>query len=55
VADALSRKYASGLVAVTFTTQRKILLEMERAVIEAVVGGMQTYLSNLTLKPIFKE
>jgi hypothetical protein len=55
VADALSRKTTPRLVAATFTTQRQILLSMERVGIEAAVGGMQTYLRNLTLKLTLME
>jgi hypothetical protein len=55
VADALSRKTTPRLVAATFTTQRQILLDMERVGIEAAVGGMQTYLRNLTLKLTLME
>lgn len=50
VADALCRKTAPGVVVATFTTQRQILLDIDKAGIEAAVGNMQTYLSNLTLK-----
>jgi len=53
--DALSRKIAQRMVAATFTTQRQILLDMERVGIEAAVGSMQTYLSNLTLKLTLME
>jgi hypothetical protein len=55
MANAFSRKTAPGVVVATFTTQRKILLDIDRAGIEAVVGNMQTYLSNLTLKLTLME
>lgn len=55
MANTFSRKSTPGLVVSTFTTQRQILPEMERTGIEAVVGGLQTYLNNLTLKTTLME
>jgi len=49
VADALSRKTIVGRVAAMFTTQKELLLDMDRAGIELVVEGVRSYLIKLTL------
>jgi hypothetical protein len=53
--DALSRKISVGGMASTFTTQKKLLLDMEQAGIEMSMEEVQSYLSNLTLEPTLLE
>jgi hypothetical protein len=55
VADALSRKTTVGRVATMFTTQKELLLDMDRAGIELPVEEVRSYLGKLTLEPTLLE
>jgi hypothetical protein len=55
VPDALSRKTIVGRVAIMFTTQKELLLDMDRAGIELAVEEVQSYLGKLTLEPTLLE
>jgi hypothetical protein len=55
VADALSRKNIVGSVSVMFTTKKELLLDLERAGVEMMVGEIQSYMSSLTLEPTLME
>jgi len=55
VADALSRKTTVGRVATMFTTQKELLLDMDRAGIELPVEEVRSYLVKLTLEPTLLE
>jgi hypothetical protein len=51
VADALSRKNIAGNVSAMFITKKELLLDLERAGVEMMVGEIQSYMSSLTLEP----
>lgn len=55
VADAFSRKTTVGRVASLFTTQKELLLDMDRAGIELAMEEVQFYLGKLTLEPTLLE
>jgi hypothetical protein len=55
VADTLNRKTTVGMVAAMFTTQKELLLDMDRAGIELAVEEVQSYLGKLTLEPTLLE
>jgi hypothetical protein len=55
VADALSRKNIAGNVSAMFTTKNELLLDLERAGVEMMVGEIQSYMSSLTLEPTLME
>jgi hypothetical protein len=55
VANSLSRKTLVGGMASTYTTQKKLLLDMERVGIEMSMEEVESYLSNLTLEPTLLE
>ena len=55
VADALSRKTIAGSVFAMFTMQRELLLDLERAGIEMMVGEIQSFMSSLSLEPTLME
>jgi hypothetical protein len=55
VADALSRKNIAVSVSAMFTTKKELLLDLERAGVEMMVGEIQSYMSSLTLEPTLME
>jgi hypothetical protein len=55
VVDALSRKNIAGSVSAMFTTKKELLLDLERAGVEMMVGEIQSYMSGLTLEPTLIE
>jgi hypothetical protein len=55
VADALSRKNIVGSASTMFTRQNELLLDLERARVEMMVGEIQSYMSSLTLEPALME
>jgi hypothetical protein len=55
VADALSRKTIAGSVSTMFTMQKELLLDLEMAKVEMMVGEIQSYMSSLTLEPTLME
>jgi hypothetical protein len=55
VADALSRKNIARSVSAMFTTKNELLLDLERAGVEMMVGEIQFYMSSLTLEPTLME
>jgi len=55
VADALSRKEATGGVAAMFTTQKELLWDMDRVGIELAIEGVQSFLGKLSLEPTLLE
>jgi len=55
VAEALSRKVTTSGVTAMFTTRKELLLDMDRAGIELVIEGVQSYLGKLTLEPTLLE
>jgi hypothetical protein len=55
IADALSRKTIAGSVFAMFTMQKELLLDLERAGVEMMVGEIQSHMSSLTLEPTLME
>jgi hypothetical protein len=55
VADALSRKNIAGSISAKFTMQKELLLDLEKAEVEMMVGEIQSYMSSLTLEPTLME
>jgi hypothetical protein len=55
VADALSRKNIVGSASTMFTRQNELLLDLERARVEMMVGEIQSYMSSLTLELTLME
>jgi hypothetical protein len=55
VADALSMKTIVGRMATMLTTQKELLLYMDRAGIELIVEEVRSYLGKLTLEPTLLE
>jgi hypothetical protein len=55
VADTFSRKNIAGSVSTMFNTKNELLLDLERAGVETMVGEIQSYMSSLTLEPTLME
>jgi hypothetical protein len=55
VVDALSRKNIAGSVSAVFTMQKELLLDLEKAEVEIMVGEIQSYMSSLTLELTLME
>jgi hypothetical protein len=55
VADALNRKNIAGSISTKFTMQKELLLDLEKAGVEMMVGEIQSYMSSLTLEPTLME
>jgi hypothetical protein len=53
--DALSRKTIAGSIFAMFTMQKELLLDLERAGVEMMVGEIQSYISSLTLELTLME
>jgi hypothetical protein len=53
--DALSRKTIAGSISAMFTMQKELLLDLERAGVEMMVGEIQSYISSLTLELTLME
>ena len=55
VANTLNRKIIVGSISAIFTIQKELLLDLERAGVEMMVGEIQSYMSSLTLEPTLME